>query len=57
MKTRRKKYHLTICRTAQPPFPDAADHRRFVNRAVDILSILVSGLGFACAMHFLAAIA
>lgn len=57
MKTRRKNRRLTIYRAAQPPFPNAADHRYFANRAVDILSILVSGLGFVCAMLFLAAIA
>lgn len=53
MKSRKGNRHLTIHKPCQPAFPNAADHTYFMNKAVDIVTAIVSGLGFISAMLFL----
>lgn len=44
---------LVIYRRSQPVTPNAADNRYFSKKAVDILTAVISMLGFASAMLFL----
>lgn len=37
----------------QPPYPNAADHRYYAQRALDIVTAIVSVAGFVSAMAFL----
>ena len=51
--------NLTIYRSQErhaAPYPNAADDRYFAGKALDILTAIVSGAGFASAMVFLLAI-
>lgn len=55
---RTKKYRgLTIYQPQEPVCPNAADNRFFANRALDLLTVIVSGAGFFSAMAFLATLA
>ena len=59
MKKTSKKYrNLTIhhCQP-QPAYPNAADPDYFTRKALDILTAIVSGIGFACAVLFLLTLA
>lgn len=54
MKNRKKYPHLTVVHPRQPLYPNAADHRYFQQKALDIVTGLVSCMGFVSAMVFLA---
>lgn len=53
MKTKKNRRHLTVVRTNQPAYPNAADHNYFAGRALNVMTALVSGMGFVSAMLFL----
>ncbi len=53
MKEVSKYPHLAVYTPDQPMYPNAADHRYFAQRAVNIITSIVSGMGFICAMLFL----
>ena len=56
MKQNTKKHsHLTVYRS-QPAYPNAADSSYFAGKALNILTAIVSGLGFVSAMVFLVAV-
>ena len=48
-----KHLNLTLYTPQQPPCPNAADPGYFAQKAVDILTALVSVVGFVSAMVFL----
>lgn len=51
---RRKKYpHLNVYRSSQPKYPNAADNRYFAAKALNVMTAIVSGMGFVSAMLFL----
>lgn len=50
-----KNRHLTVYK--QPAYPNAADPRYFTGKALNILTAVVSGMGFVSAMLFLVTIA
>lgn len=52
MKKHRNR-RLTVYKPCQPAYPNAADNRYFTNKALDIITAIVSGLGFIGAMLFL----
>lgn len=45
--------HLTLYVPRQPMYPNAADRRYFVEKAVNVITAIVSGMGFITAMLFL----
>ncbi len=49
----RKHSHLSVV-PYQPPYPNAADPSYFTQKALDIVTGLVSCMGFVSAMVFLA---
>ena len=56
---KRRNGNLTIYRSQERhavPYPNAADDRYLAGKALDILTAIVSGAGFASAMGFLLAI-
>lgn len=53
MKQATRNSHLTLCAPRQPMYPNAADRRYFVEKAVNIITAIVSGMGFITAMLFL----
>lgn len=57
MKKTKKHNHLSIYKPSQPVFPNAAEPRYFAEKALNILTAIVSGMGFASAMLFLATMA
>lgn len=50
MKKTNKKPHLTVYRYQQPTYPNAADVRYFTGKVLDIITAVVSGMGFITAM-------
>lgn len=44
---------LTVCKSRAPLYPGAADDRYFADKALDILTAIVSGMGLITAMLFL----
>ena len=53
---KRRNANLNIYRSHENHgvrYPNAADDRYFAGKALDILTALVSGAGFMCAMVFL----
>ncbi|MBQ8834664.1 MAG: hypothetical protein IJ001_07055 [Oscillospiraceae bacterium] len=57
-KTNQKYRHLTVhYYQPKPIYPNAADPSYFTEKALDILTAIVSGLGFATAMLFLITLA
>lgn len=52
MKTKQNHRHLTVVRQ-QPAYPNAADHSYFASKALNVVTALVSGMGFVSAMLFL----
>lgn len=56
-KTSRKSPHLTVYRSQQPKYPNAADQNYFTQKALDVMTAIVSGIGFASAMIFLVTMA
>ncbi len=57
MKHNRKNRHLIIVNSKEPPYPNAADHNYYAERALNVITALVSGMGFASAMLFLVTMA
>ncbi len=57
MKHSKKHPHLTVYRPQQPICPNAADHNYFAAKALNVITAIVSGLGFASAMLFLVTLA
>jgi len=53
MKPTQKHSHLSIYQPQKPICPNAADDRYFAQKALDVMTAIVSGIGFACAMLFL----
>ncbi len=53
MKRKSSTPYLTLYQPQQPRYPNAADNCYFARKALDILTALVSGLGFVSAMLFL----
>lgn len=52
-----KRYYrnprLTLYKPQAPASPNAADNCYFANKALDILTAIVSGIGFTTALMFL----
>ncbi len=57
MKQKRTHSHLTLVTPGQPIYPNAADHNYYAQRALNVVTALVSGMGFATAMVFLVTMA
>lgn len=53
MKKQKNSRCLTVYKPGQPVYPNAADDSYFARKAVDIITAIVSGLGFVSAMLFL----
>jgi len=54
MKQNKKHYsHLRVIKPQQPLYPNAADPNYFAQKAIDIMTGLVSCAGFVSAMVFL----
>lgn len=53
MKTKQNHRHLTVVSSNQPAYPNAADPRYFAEKALNLVTALVSGIGFVGAMVFL----
>lgn len=56
MKRTKKNRHLKIYRS-QPAYPNAADPSYFAGKALNVITALVSGMGFITAMTFLVTMA
>lgn len=54
--TRKHSTNLKLY-TPQPKYPNAADHRYFAEKALNMMTALVSGMGFLSAMLFLVTMA
>ena len=58
MKKNRKKYpNLSVYKPTQPAYPNAADSNYFTTKALNVVTAIVSGMGFASAMLFLVTMA
>lgn len=57
MKNTRNNTHLTLYKPQQPLYPNAADNRYFAQKALDVMTAIVSCIGFTTAMVFLATLA
>ena len=53
MKTRKTNPYLSVYSPSQPKYPNAADNRYFAEKALNIITAIISGIGFASAMLFL----
>lgn len=53
MKTKKQNRNLTIMKQSQPMYPNAADRNYHAARALNVVTALVSGMGFVSAMLFL----
>lgn len=49
--------NLSIYKPTQPAYPGAADNRYFAQKALNVLTAIVSGMGFVSAMLFLVTMA
>ncbi len=49
--------HLKVVQTRQPVYPNAADPNYFAQKALDVVTGIVSCMGFVSAMVFLATMA
>ena len=56
MKNTNKYAHLRIYKS-EPMYPNAADHNYFAQKALDVMTAIVSGMGFVTAMLFLVTMA
>lgn len=56
MKTK-KSHHLSVYKPSQPAYPNAADNRYFADKALNMVTAIVSGMGFISAMAFLVTMA
>jgi hypothetical protein len=50
MKSKKNVAHLSIYRTSQPLYPNAADANYFAGKLLDIVTAVVSSMGFITAM-------
>ena len=57
MKTKKCKRNLTLYTPNQPAYPNAADNQYFAARALNVMTAIVSGMGFVSAMLFLVTMA
>lgn len=58
MKNNKNKYpHLTLIQPSQPAYPNAADNSYFAAKALNVITAIVSGIGFTSAMVFLVTMA
>ena len=57
MKQKKQYNHLKVIHTQQPMYPNAADSNYFRQKALDVITAIVSGLGFTSAMIFLVTMA
>lgn len=57
MKNNKKYPHLTVCKPSQPAYPNAADNNYFAEKALNMVTAIVSGMGFVSAMLFLVTMA
>lgn len=57
MKKHKKNRNLSVYKPAQPIYPNAADNRYFASRALNVMTAIVSGMGFISAMAFLVTLA
>lgn len=57
MKTKKSRRNLTIYKPSQPAYPNAADHSYFAAKALNVMTAIVSGMGFVSAMLFLVTMA
>lgn len=57
MKHNRNRRNLTVCNAHRPAYPNAADNSYFTGKALDIITAIVSGMGFVSAMVFLVTMA
>ena len=57
MKHKKVNRNLYIYKPAQPAYPGAADNRYFAQKALNVLTAIVSGMGFVSAMLFLVTMA
>lgn len=57
MKTKKMNRNLTVYKPIAPAYPGAADHRYFAARALNVMTAIVSGMGFVSAMLFLVTMA
>lgn len=53
MKHTNSRRNLTVYKPRRPTYPNAADNRYFAEKALDILTAVVSGMGLVTAMLFL----
>ena len=53
MKNKKKYTHLTLMKPYEPAYPNAADPNYFAQRVLNVVTAVVSGLGFLTAMGFL----
>lgn len=53
MKNHKNHRHLTVVKSEQPAYPNAADQNYFASKALNVMTALVSGMGFVSAMLFL----
>lgn len=53
MKQNKTYRHLKIVETQQPRYPNTADHNYFRQKALDVMTAIVSGFGLFSAMIFL----
>ncbi len=57
-KSRQHRRKLTVHHyKPQPAYPNAADPSYFRDKLLDQITLIVSGMGFACAMAFLTTLA
>lgn len=53
MKTNQNHRNLKVVKAQQPLYPNAADASYFTGKALNVVTALVSGMGFVSAMVFL----
>ena len=53
MKHKKNYSHLRVVNSKQPIYPNAADHNYFRQKAVDVMTGIISCMGFVSAMLFL----
>lgn len=57
MKNNKSRRNLTIYKSSQPAYPNAADNSYFAAKALNVMTAIVSGMGFVSAMLFLVTMA
>ena len=57
MKPKNSRPHLSVYKPSQPAYPNAADNHYFAAKALNVMTAIVSGMGFISAMAFLVTMA